>query len=80
MKTRILLFLALFGMAAGNAGRPPGIYLVSELDLVVWADRAAGWKDFFTIAGDKGFAAYYAGRESVYREQLAAILDAVPAN
>ncbi len=74
MKTRILILLALFGMAGANQIQPlgsgNGIYLIGERDLYARMVRAQSYKDIFLQAGDTAWAAYYAGRESVYAEQL----------
>lgn len=85
MKTRITLLLALFGMASANQIQPGtspgsgnGIYIVAEREIYARMVRAQSYKDIFLQAKDTAWAAYYAGRESVYAEQLASLYTEAP--
>lgn len=74
MKLRLALLLA---AALSLGAQPPGTvaYLlpVSHLDLQAAVAQAEMMKGLHLHAGDIAWAAYYAGRESYAREQLAAL-------
>ena len=78
MKTRILILLGLFAMAGARPpeGQGDGIYIVGEGDIYARMVQAESLKNIFLHAGDTAWAAYYAGRESVFREQLNVIFTA----
>lgn len=74
MKRISMLFSALLCLGATrppNPGQAVFVFQVTDAQLYEAAETSARWKDFFAISGDTAWAAYFAGREAVYREQYA---------
>ena len=66
----ILLFLALGSLSARSDGTITRIYQTTEDALLRKLSGALVGKDVSLISGDIAWAAYFAGREAVLREQL----------
>ncbi len=82
MKPRAIITVLLMASAAAAppAGPAPSfsLFITTGQQLQSSLDRAVGWMDFYTLSGDLGLVAYYAGRASVYREQLDRLLEPQP--
>ena len=70
IRIAILLFLALGSVSGRSDGTILRVYQTT--DDVLWgkSEGAALYKNLFLLGGDLAWAAYFAGREAVYREML----------
>lgn len=75
MRLRVVCSLIVFALLGTAPSRSDGVllrvYATTDEALVRGADTAAMLKGMFLQADDTAWAAYYTGREAVYREQLA---------
>ena len=80
MKRLLLLALILCSLGAVRPPKPGEVVFVFQIgDGQLWEQiqEAERWKDFFMLSGDIAWAAYYAGREAVLREQYAELWNQV---
>jgi len=67
---RLTLALFLSAASAGPTGSVVYIYETTDVDLYRGMSNAQRYKSIFLLADEYAWAAYFAGRESVYQEQL----------
>lgn len=62
--------LSLAAIRPPNPGQIVYVYQTTDVQLMEEIAHARGWKDFWLLAGDIGWAAYYAGIEAHAQQQL----------